>query len=170
MTQPSNITPAARTIQLADQNFPAVMRVVSTRFFPEPKKEETRTVGCPHCQKPIVIPAPAERKEDAPITWIVGVDHPIIPDMLVIRMFRVDGDIIVYTVKKDQTSGMRHTLPECTVLFVDETMPPEVFAEQLRFSEEDVIDDGDDEEDDEPENFDQPVTPQTTSPNSQNAS
>jgi len=172
MTQPTNLAAAPRTtIKLADPGFPAVMRVVSAAVFPEPPKEETKTAGCPHCQKPIVIPVEKEGVA-RPLNWIVGVAHPIIPDMLIIRMFRVDDGIEVYSVKKDNTGGMRHVIPERSVLLVEEAMPLDVFANELQMSEDDAaLDDGEDEEDEEEETFDPPATtPQTTTPNGQSAS
>lgn len=167
MTQPLSNPQPVQTVALPDATFPAVMYVLSDRLLPP---EETRTIECPHCQKGISFQLPVSSKEVAkPISWIVGQPHPLTSELKVIRMFKVPEGIEVYSVSNDLKSGVRNTIPQHLVRLVNESMPLDVFRDELEAAEADNSFDDDDDGDEE---TDEPATSaesQTTS-NGQTAS
>ena len=97
-----------------------------------------------------------------PITWAVSQAHPLVPNMKVVRMFVDRGGVEIYSVSDDGQNGMRNLIPMHWVRFVEETMPPEVFVEELDAAEAGETDD-DDDPDDEPDPDEMPELAPATS-------
>lgn len=125
MTQP---TPQQPNVTAGESIYPMVVHVVSNPMFP-PEPE----LG-PNGQ-----PTGRLRKEE-PVHWIVSKDHPFVPNFIVHRMFLEDDGVEVYSVSKDNKTGMRDTIPTHDVRLVQESMSMDVFIEEL----EDADDVGDD--------------------------
>jgi hypothetical protein len=139
MTMP---TTAVQTVKLPDPGFPMLTRMISDPLFPEMKPQ---VMGCPHCKQSISIPVPSDKEE--PITWIVGKNHPLVPNMNVMRMFVDRGGVEVYSVASDGKAGMRNLVPMDSVRLIEEAMPLDVFVEEMTAAE----DEGDDPDPGDPE-------------------
>ena len=109
MTMPAPTPPVQfQTIELPapTPGTPMLMRMISDPLFP-----------------------PEAGAKDEPLTWVVSLAHPLVPDMKVIRMFVEDVGIAVYSV--DGKIGMRNLIPMERTRLVEEAMPLEVFADEL---------------------------------------
>lgn len=116
-------------------------RMVSNTLFPTPQPQRA---DCPHCKQALQI----DKGVEEPITWTVGQRHPLVPDMMIVRMFVDRGGVEVYS--HDGKNGMRNLIPMSFVRLIEEVMPLDLFAEELSAAEAESDDDGD-EGDDEPE-------------------
>ena len=123
-----------RPIQLAPAGFPMLTRMLSDPLFPP---TETKTVACPHCKQNLAVnvPVPSSKEKDEPIAWIVGQQHPLMPEMEILRMFIEDDGVMVYSVSKDKRAGSRNLVPMKSVRLTEEAMPLDVFAEELADAE-----------------------------------
>lgn len=141
MTQP--IT----TIQLPapTPGTPILARMVSNALFPE---AEMRNVQCPHCTQRHQVSV-GKNKQDEPIVWELNKPHPLLPDMLLVRMFVEDDGVEIYSVAKDGTGGLRNLVPMSTVRLIEELMTPRVLVDELTEAEEGNAESF--EEDDEPD-------------------
>lgn len=110
-----------QTITLPDAQYPMVTRMISNALFPENGKED-------------------------PVTWTVSHEHPLVPDMKVVRMFATRDRVEVYSVSSNGRAGMRNIIPMSWVRLVEEAMPLDVFVDELSDAES-----GDDDDDDEPD-------------------
>jgi hypothetical protein len=100
---------ATRTIELPQPGFPMLTRMISNPLFPEGKGE--------------------------PTAWIIGQQHPLMPDMKVMRMFIVDAGVEVYAVSTDGKAGTRNLIPMSTIRLTEEAMPLDIFEEELAAAE-----------------------------------
>jgi hypothetical protein len=118
MTQP--------TVQyeLPPPSDPVVTRVITNGLFPEPIPRDKQGVA--------LIP-PVPRAEE-PLSWVLGAPHPQVDDFRIVRMFRVEDGVDVYSVSKTWECT-RNLLPWSTVRFVEETMSAEFFVEEIRLAE-----------------------------------
>jgi hypothetical protein len=71
--------------------------------------------------------------------------------MKVIRMFLTDDGVEVYSVADDNRAVMRNLVPSKTIRLTEETMPIDVFADELEAAEEDNFPGGDDPDDPDPD-------------------
>ena len=149
MTMPGNVVPMRRA--LPPPQFPMLTRVISNALFPEPVRDARGVVVS---TKSIDV--------CEPITWAVSQAHPLVPNMKVVRMFVDRGGVEIYSVSDDGQNGMRNLIPMHWVRFVEETMPPEVFVEELDAAEAGETDD-DDDPDDEPDPDEMPELAPATS-------
>lgn len=125
MTQPA-LPPATNTVTIPDPTYPMVVHMISNPMFPP-----ADVVG-PNGQ-------PVPGKEE-PIAWVISKAHPFVPKFTVMRMFLDGGVVEVYSIADDHKVGMRDVIPIHTVRLVQESMPLDVFVEELI----DAEDDGDD--------------------------
>ena len=132
MNTPQNVATANKTI-LPEPGYPMVTRVISDSIFP----------------------ADPPGSKDEPIVWMIGVQHPFIPEMNVMRMFVDDVGAEIYSVSADGRSGMRNMLPMSHIRYVEEAMPLEEFVEELTAAEN-----GDDDEPDDPQDDPDPDAPE----------
>lgn len=88
--------------------------------------------------------------QTSPVAWVVGEKHPISPNMSVIAMFEVSGGIEVYSASPER-KGIRDFIPIHWVRNFRESMPFDVFMQELDKSERGEDDDDDDDYDDEPD-------------------
>lgn len=95
--------------------------------------------------------------QTAPAAWVVGEKHPIYPGMSVIAMFEVEGGIEIYSASPER-KGIRDFVPIHWVRNYKESMPFEVFMQELDRAEFGDLDDDEDESE-------APATP--TPPNGQ---
>lgn len=91
------------------------------------------------------------------ITWGLKGQHPLYANMQIIRMFVTETVVEVFSLPTDKndTNGVRNTIPLSRVRLIEEIMPFDVLAQELTDAhisahEEDDDEDGDDE-DSEPE-------------------
>lgn len=90
---------------------------------------------------------PGVQGQDTSTVWVVSKNHPLIPDMQIVRMFNVDGGVEIYSTSNDNKAGMRNFVPTSRVRFTEEVMTLDVFVDELAAAEgEDDEDDEDDEE------------------------
>ena len=128
---PNNAAPLTNVVQIPEPGYPMLTRAISNPLFPP--------------EHPT--------KQAEPITWTVGSQHPLIPEMRVMRMFISDEGVDVYSVSADGHSGMRNMISLGTIRLVEEAMPLEVFIQELAAAEgPDDEEEEDDEEDEEEEN------------------
>jgi hypothetical protein len=106
MTMPMSDT---RRIQLAPPGFPMVALVISNSLFPT--------------------------SDAQPVTWVVSKPHPLVPEANVIRMFVGQHGVEIYSVSQDGRNGMRDIVPLSTIRLIQETMPLDIFVEELEYSE-----------------------------------
>lgn len=111
-----------RDIELPPPGFPMVTRMISNALLP------------------------IDGGSQAPATWVVSQPHPLVPDMMVVRMFVDRGGVEVYS--HDGRNGMRNLIPMTWVRLIEEVMPLDVFAEELAAAESDEPDDDDNDDDD----------------------
>lgn len=126
-------TVATKTIELAPPGAIVLTRMVSDPLFPETKPQ---VMACPHCKQNLSLPLPTQGKEE-PITWVISKQHPLLPDMKVIRMFLDHDGVEVYSVSADGRSGMRNMVPMAKIRLTEEAMALDVFAEELAAAEDD---------------------------------
>lgn len=128
------MTTTAPTVQthLPEPEPPVLTSVVSAAVFAE---TAGRTVGCPHCKQSITVSAPSDRS--SPIRWVLGEKHPIFDNLIVIRMFLVEdrGGVEIYSVTADRKTGVRHFVPNGSILLTEEGMPMPIFIEELTDAE-----------------------------------
>ena len=146
MTTP---TTAPGTIQLPDPTFPLVTRIVSRPVF-------------------AVEDSHGRRGEDEPLSWILGKKHPRMGELKIVRMFYTPGiGAEVYLVDNGGTACLRVQIPMQDVRFVEEAMPPAVFALEISAAEAGADDDDDDGEDDGEDDAPESVYAEPESPNGQ---
>lgn len=139
MTQPTAAPaqpPAQDSLDLPE-NFPMVVHVVSAPMFPP--EPEVDASGQPT----------GRLKPEEPVHWLVSQAHPFVPKFHVLRMFRGADGVAVYSVSDDEKLGMRDVVPAHNVRLVQETMPMDVFLDELEDAE--YGDDGEPEPDPDPE-------------------
>ena len=78
---------------------------------------------------------PDENGKEAPVTWVVSLAHPLVPEMKVVRMFDERDSVEVYSVSADGKVCMRNRIRASRVRLVEEIMPPDVFVEELTDAE-----------------------------------
>lgn len=118
MTQPVPM-PATTGITLPPPTYPMVVHMISNPMFP-----------------PDVDPQGRVAKEE-PIAWVISKAHPFVPKFTVMRMFLDGGVVEVYSVSDDHKVGMRDVIPIHTVRLVQESMPLDIFVEELIDAESD---------------------------------
>jgi len=109
MQTSSNVAPV-RTIELPEPGYPMLTRMITNNFFSETGKESA-------------------------VTWIVGKEHPLVPEMKVMRMFIDRGGVEVYSASNDGHTGMRNVVPMSWVRLIEEAMPIDVFATEMDIGE-----------------------------------
>lgn len=124
MTQPA-LPPATNTMTIPDATYPMVVHMISSPMFP-PGDE----IG-PNGQ-----PTGRPGKEE-PIAWVISKAHPFVPKFTVMRMFLDGGVVEVYSISDDHKVGMRDVIPIHTVRLVQESMPLDIFVEELIDAEND---------------------------------
>lgn len=94
------------------------------------------------------------------VTWGVGDDHPLATGMRVVAIY-INGPVVeIYSMASSSKNGMRDLVPLHRVRLINETMPLDVFGEELARSEMGVDDDDDDDEPEpEPEPEPDPTSP-----------
>jgi hypothetical protein len=141
MNQPPNVVPAkTEARELPEPGYPLLTRMISNPIFPS-----------------------SPQAKDEPITWVLGKQHPFIPEMKVMRMFVVDGSVEIYSVSADGHSGIRNVIPMVCIRLIEEAMPIDVFIEELA-NAEDPEGDGDPDDTDDPEDPENPEEPAQPSP------
>jgi hypothetical protein len=125
---------------------PFLTSVLSAPIFPT---NGNRVMQCPHCKQSLTAQVPVDKSE--PLKWVLNEKHPIFEDLLVIRMYLVEdrGGVEVYSVTHDRRSGIRHFIPNESILLTEEGMPMPVFIEEL-VDAEGLGDEPDDPESPEP--------------------
>ena len=113
--------------QLPLPRTPMVTRVISDALFPDPVPKGSRGE--------LLLPPGFPRAEE-PILWALGDKHPLVGDMRIVRMFRTDDGVEVYSVAGDGSRGTRNLLPSHRLRFVEESMPIDVFIEEMTIAEE----------------------------------
>jgi hypothetical protein len=80
------------------------------------------------------------------LTWSVGGQHPFIPEMRIVAVFKNGDDVEIYS-SVGTEKGIRDTVPGRFIRFTREAMPFDVWAEELAYAELGGDDDeaGDDE-------------------------
>lgn len=114
-----------KVVELPKPGYPMVTRIISNPFLPDQRNE--------------------------PSVWALGEAHPLDPSAKVVRMFVERGGVAVYyTVQAEgnTTVCLRNFIPMAWVRLVEETMPVDVFVEELALSEAGDSDDGEDEDED----------------------
>lgn len=128
-------------IRLPPPEFPLLTRLISESLLPREVVIGTRRGNQ---GQPVEI---TEQRESA-ITWTLHSDHPLIPDMKIVRMFYTEETVDIYSVSKDGKNGVRNIIPVNRVRIIEEIMPIELFVEELTAAEADHVggseDDGDD--------------------------
>ena len=133
MTQPAQPTfPAA--MALPDPTYPMVVHMISNPMFPA---------------EPAAPGTPPNREE--PVHWVISKNHPFVPNFRVMRMFLDRGGVEVYSVFEADKIGMRDVIPMHNVRLVQESMPIDIFVEELAAAEEEDGDEPDLEPEPEPE-------------------
>lgn len=135
--------PAQQTIELPRPTFPMITRMVSNEILSDNPQAPMKTE-----------------------TWQFGEDHPLDQKIRVVRMHFVEGGVEVYSVSKDGRGTIRNLVPSAMIRFVEESMPIEVFVQELEDAEEANASRGDDD-DDEPEGY-EPEDPQEASTTTSN--
>lgn len=121
MTQPSQ-----QQYQLPAPSDPVVTRVISNALFPEPAPRGPRGE--------LLLPPGFPRAEE-PMTWSLGEKHPLVDGFRIVRMFRTEEGVEVYSVS-GEGQCTRTLLPMVMVRFVEETMSIDYFIEEIRIAEE----------------------------------
>lgn len=170
------MTMSVPTIQpvLPEPEYPMITLMISDSVFP--RKPDPKTMACPHCKGTIAVPVPEtksdKKEEPEPIFWLVSKPHPFVPDMKIVRMFKIRDIVNVYSVSNDEKVGMRDRVPMQSVRLLEDGMPFDVFIEEMEDDEEYDPDDDrlvmlETEEPDpepEPNNQPQPVEPPANAP------
>ena len=121
MTMP--VAPGTRVVELPPPQFPMLMMMFTDKLVPD--------------------------KSTSPVSqWVVSKEHPIDPTVNILRMFADDEGVEVYSATADGTC-IRDFIPVRFIRFTRETMPPDMFAEELEKAE--FADDDDPDPDPEPE-------------------
>lgn len=121
MTQTSQ-----QTYQLPSPSDPVVTRVISNALFPDPP---------PRGSKGELLLPPGFPRAEEPVSWALGEPHPQVDGFRIVRMFRTEEGVEIYSVSSDGQCT-RTTLPTSMVRFVEETMSPDYFVEEIRIAEE----------------------------------
>jgi hypothetical protein len=121
MTQPQ---PQQYQLPLPNPNAPMVTRVITSGLFPEPAPKGPRGE--------LLLPPGFPRAEE-PLMWVVSQKHPLDENITIVRMFRTEEGVEVYSVGYD--NGIRSFLPMHQVRFVEEGMPIDLFIEELAIAE-----------------------------------
>lgn len=129
MTMPAPTAQTAAVAAIPPANYPMVVHVVSDPMFP-----------------PKVAGAPEE-----PVHWAVSKPHPFVNGFTVLRMFLDAGGVEVYSISDDKQVGMRDSLPVHRVRLAQESMPVDIFLEEVQ--------DAEDGDPDDPEDPDGPEVP-----------
>lgn len=135
-TQPQySIDPKTFSIdgQKLPYDFPRCERLLSKSPFP--------------LQAPPDAAAEMKRQiENAPLVWMIGRPHPIIPELVVMRMYVMPGvGVEVYSIngpgkdgaKPQLTGGMRYTMPWHMVLMTEEAMDLNTLGDEILAAEKD---------------------------------
>jgi len=119
MTMPAPTVPS-NIIELPPPGFPMLKLVISNMITSNDSKEGV-------------------------LIWMVGKQHPFVPEANVVRMFIDRGGVDIYSVSQDAKSAMRDFVPMHHIRLIQEAMPIDVFAEELAEAEAGEDDDGDDD-------------------------
>lgn len=96
----------------------------------------TRVIASPPVPEPPQGAPPGTRGTAEPMVWTVGQPHPLAPDMKVVRMFLDCEGVEVYSLSSDGKAGMRHYIPMSWIQLIEESMPLDVFVEELAVSKD----------------------------------
>jgi len=86
-----------------------------------------------------LFPRDPSATKDEPLVWVVSKQHPLVPEMKIVRMFALD-ETAVEIYSSDGKNGMRNTVPMSTVRLIEEAMTLEVFALELERAEDELDD------------------------------
>lgn len=144
-----------------------------------PNGSPNNVVALPAPQPPMltrVVSDPLFNDQPDALVWTLGGPHPLVPETYkVIRMFVDRGGVEVYST--DGKSGLRNLIPAHKLRFTEETMPINIFAEELYAAEAAGApvgplsteaepgpdDDDDDGSDPGPDEIEEPATSEQTS-------
>lgn len=121
---------------LPEPAYPWITLMISNSVFP--RKPDPKTMACPHCKGSIAVPdvSKDKKEEPEPIFWLLSKPHPFVPDMKIVRMFRVRDVVNVYSVSSDEKVGMRDRVPMQSVRLLEDGMPFDVFVEEMEDDED----------------------------------
>ena len=86
------------------------------------------------------------------LTWQTQKKHPIIDGCFVQRIFMLpDGALAIYSATEDGKVGMRNIIPKEHVRYTQETMPPDIFIEEINREQDEQADDPEEPEPSAPE-------------------
>jgi hypothetical protein len=118
------------------------------RRLPQPDADATALVRL--VTDPLTLDEKGKTEEE-PTSWLLNRPHPLAPEAKIVRMYRDDGGVEVYS--SDGKMFVRTFVPERVIRFCDEAMSEDTFVEFIEIAEED-------EEDEEPEEPEEPELPE----------
>jgi hypothetical protein len=113
-------------VNIPPPTYPMVVHMISDPMFPPDVDPQTKALA-----------------QSEPIAWVISKPHPFVSKFTVMRMFLAGAVVEVYSISEDHKVGMRDVIPIHAVRLVQESMPIDIFIEELVAAENADNDAGD---------------------------